>query len=571
MRQLNRNFRRYSRMMGLALAVTALQASPLLAAERIFISFKFLERSIPVKDLEIYAKEGRVSRELAPYLGYFGADQQSQVRASLQERLNLNAVAVSQFLYTPVGEALLGRIQQVVRTKSRQGSLFALRSALILAANDPEGLTALSVLRHFPSSGVQVDLTAALAILNQVQTSVKTTSNAVAAVIQQSKAEPQADSLAGWSLTQTGLYSWERISLDLKDESEKRLAYTGRAREFAADLYFPTAPSTQPYPVLVISHGFNSDRTTYAYLAKHLASHGYVVVLPEHSGSNGQQLADLFQGKTKTVIDRTEFVDRPLDVSYLLDYLEKNSIPDPQFQGQVDLKRVGILGHSYGGYTALALAGAVPNFGQLKQACNTDLNNTLNLSLILQCQALQSPNQTMALADERINAVIAISPIGGSLFGKAGYENIKVPVMMVTGGADTVAPALPEQILPFTWLTTPEKRLVLIDQGTHYSTGNTSKTSPDVLSEFGTDGGPSALARFYTATLSTAFFGRYIRNQEQLDTFLTPSYAAKLSRRPLTLHLTPTLSLGTPQPEKPAKPSQEAPQPEKLTKPGQDS
>lgn len=556
--------------MGLALAVTALQAGPLLAAERIFISFKFLERSIPVKDLEIYAKEGRASRELAPYLGYFGTDQQSQVRASLQERLDLNAVAVSQFLYTPVGEALLGRLQQVVRTKSRQGSLFALRSALILAANDPEGLTALSVLRHFPSSGIQVDLTAALAILNQIQTSVKTTNNAVTAVIQQSTAEPQVDSLAGWALTQTGLHSWHRISLDLKDESEKRLAYTGRARELAADLYFPTAPSTQPYPVVVISHGFNSDRTTYAYLAQHLASHGYVVVMPEHSGSNGQQLVDLFQGKTKNVIDRTEFVDRPLDVTYLLDFLQKNSISDPQFRGQLDLQNVGILGHSYGGYTALALAGAVPNFEQLQQACNTDLSNTLNLSLVFQCQALHSPNKTLELADDRIQSVIAISAIGSSLFGKAGYENVKVPVMIVTGGADTVAPALPEQILPFTWLTTPEKHLALIDKGTHYSTGNTAKTSPDVLAGFGADG-PSALARYYTETLSTAFFGRYIRGQEQFATFLTPSYAAKLSRQPLTLHLTPTLSLGTPESEKPVKPSQETPKPEEPPKSGQNS
>lgn len=555
--------------MGLALAVTALQAGPLLAAERIFISFKFLERSIPVKDLEIYAKEGRASRELAPYLGYFGSDQQTQLRASLQERLNLDAVAVSQFLYTPVGEALLERVQQVVRTKSRQGSLFALRSALILAARDPEGLTALSVLRHFPNVGVRVDLTAALAILNQVQQSVKTTNGAVAAMIQQSKAEPQADSLAGWALTQTGLYSWERISLDLKDGSEKRLAYTGRAREFAADIYFPTTLSTQPYPVLVISHGFNSDRTTYAYLAQHLASHGYVVVMPEHSGSNGQQIADLFQGRAKDVIDRTEFVDRPLDVSYLLDQLEKNSISDPRFQGQLNLEKVGVLGHSYGGYTALALAGASPNFEQLQQACNTDLSNTLNLSLVLQCQALQAPNKTFELADQRIQAVIAISPIGGSLFGKAGYENVRVPVMIVTGGADTVAPALPEQILPFTWLTTPEKRLVLINNGTHFSTGNTSKTSPDVLAGFGAEG-PSALARYYTETLSTAFFGRYIRDQEKFAPFLTPSYAAKLSRRPLTLHLAPTLSLETPKPEKPAKPNP-APEPQKPTESKQDS
>lgn len=543
MRRQQNIFRRYGRLVGIALSVVLLQAGPLLAAERIFVSFLFLERSIPVRDLERYAKEGRASRALAPYLGYFNPEQQTQLRASLQERLNLNTVAVAQFLYTPVGEALLNRVQQVVRTKSGQGSFHALRSALILAAKDPEGLTALSVLRNFPNPGIQVDLTKTLDLLNQIQQTVKTTNTAVAAVIQQSKAEPQADSLTGWSLSQTGLYSWERITLEMKDESEKRLAYTGRARELAADLYFPTTPSEEPYPVLVISHGFNSDRSTYAYLAQHLASHGYVVIMPEHPGSNGQQIADLLRGRAQDVIDRTEFLDRPLDISYLLDQLGKNSIADPRFQGRLNLEKVGILGHSYGGYTALALAGAKPNFEQLRQTCSTGLDNTFNVSLVLQCQALQSSYPTLDLADSRIQSVIAISPIGSNLFGKSGYQNVNVPVMMITGGADTIAPALLEQIQPFTWLTTPEKRLVLINNGTHFSTGNTASTSPDILPGFGDARGPSALARYYIKALSTAFFGRYIRQQEQFANFLTPSYAATLSREPFTLHLTPTLSL----------------------------
>lgn len=544
MRRQPPHFRRYSRLFGVALSVALLQAGPMLAAERIFLSFLFLERSIPVRDLEIYAKEGRKSQALAPYLGYFTSEQQTQLRASLQERLPLNAVAVSQFLYTPVGEAFLNRVQQVVQTKSGQGSFFALRSALILAANDPEGLTALSVLRNFPNKGVQVDLSKALELLNQVQMAVKTTSTAVEAIIQQSQADPQADSLIGWSLSQSGLYAWERTTLeDLKDDSEKRLAYTGRARDFAADLYFPTTPAEQPYPVVVISHGFNSDRTTYAYLAEHLASHGYVVVMPEHSGSNGQQIADWLRGRAQDAIDRTEFIDRPLDVSYILDELEENSIPDVRFKGRLNLTKVGILGHSYGGYTALALAGATPNFEQLRQACTSELDNTLNVSLVLQCQALQTPEQPIDLADTRIQNVIAISPIGSNLFGKSGYQNINIPIMMITGGADTIAPALPEQIQPFTWLTTPEKQLVLINNGTHFSTGNTSPTSPGVLPGFGDARGPSALARFYIKALSTASFGRYIRQQEQFANFLTPSYAANLSREPLTLYLTPTLTL----------------------------
>lgn len=544
MRRQPLHFRQYSRLFGLALSVALLQAGPILAAERIFVSFQFLERSISIRDLEIYAKEGRKSKALAPYLGYLNPEQQTQLRASLQERLNLNAVAVAQFLYTPVGEAFLNRVQQVVQTKSGQGSFFALRSALILAAKDPEGLTALSVLRNFPNAGVQVDLNKALGLLNQVQTAVRTTNAALEAVIQQSKADPQVDSLAGWSLSQSGLYNWERITLeDLKDDSQKRLAYTGRARDFAADLYFPTTPAEQPYPVVVISHGFNSDRTTYAYLAEHLASHGYVVVMPEHSGSNGQQIADLLRGRAQNVIDRTEFIDRPLDISYILDQLEKSSIPDARFKGSLNLSKVGILGHSYGGYTALVLAGATPNFEQLRQACTAELDSTLNVSLVLQCQALQTPEQPIDLADTRIQNVIAISPIGSNLFGQSGYQNINIPVMIISGGGDTIAPALLEQIQPFTWLTTPEKRLVLINNGTHFSTGNTASTSPDVLPGFGDARGPSALARFYIKALSTASFGRYIRQQEQLATYLTPSFAANLSREPFTLHLTPTLTL----------------------------
>ncbi|WP_299410317.1 alpha/beta hydrolase [Acaryochloris sp. IP29b_bin.148] len=536
-------FSRSRRLVGIALSVVLLQASPLFAAERIFVSFLFLERSIPVRDLERYAKEGESSSALAPYLGYFNPEQQTQLRASLQERLNLNTVAVAQFLYTPVGEALLNRVQQVVRTKSGQGSFHALRSALILAAKDPEGLTALSVLRNFPNPGIQVDLTKTLDLLNQIQQVVKTTNTAVAAVIQQSQAEPQADSLMGWFLSRSGPDTWEKITLEMKDESEKRLAYTQRAREIVTDIYFPTTASDQPYPVVVISHGFNSDRSTYAYLAQHLASHGYVVIMPEHSGSNGQQIADLFRGRAQDVIDRTEFLDRPLDVSYILDTLEQNSITDPRFQGRLDLKRVGMLGHSYGGYTALALAGATPNFAQLRQACSTGLDNTFNVSLVLQCQALQSSDPTVELVDSRIQGVIAISPIGSNLFGKSGYQNVKVPVMMMTGGADTIAPALPEQIQPFTWLTHAEKRLVLMNNGTHFSTGNTAVTSSNGLPGFGGARGPSALARYYVRALSTAFFGRYIQRQEAFDRFLTPSYAANLSQEPLTLHLTPALSL----------------------------
>lgn len=55
-------------------------------------------------------------------------------------------------------------------------------------------------------------------------------------------------------------------------------------RSVPVDFYVPNqqAKPGAPIPVIVISHGLGSDRTTFAYLAIHLASYGFAVLVPEH-------------------------------------------------------------------------------------------------------------------------------------------------------------------------------------------------------------------------------------------------------------------------------------------------
>ncbi len=84
--------------------------------------------------------------------------------------------------------------------------------------------------------------------------------------------------------------------------------------------------------------------------------------------------------------------------------------------------------------------------------------------------AVNLPNIQYNLSDPRIKAAIAIDPVVSSIFGQASLSQIKIPVMIVSGSSDTVAPALTEQIEPFTWLTTQNKYLALINGGTHFST-----------------------------------------------------------------------------------------------------
>ena len=505
------------------------------AAERIYASYAVLERSISVAALEKYARVGKVNDDLAVYAKYAKPQQLAQLRRVLLARANLSAIAVSQFLYTPIGETLLERLGEVIQTESRQPGFYAIRAALILAAADPEGLTLLNVLHKFPTRSIRIDLERSLQITEELEKLVNRTNQANALVYQQSAAEAATEqpSKVDFSrlpdIRRRGRFTWNKQTLTLND--------IRRARVFLADVYLPSTRA--PAPVIVISHGLGSDRSSFEYLAQHLASYGFAVAVPEHLGSNAQQLRSLLAGRSNEVAEPNEFINRPLDVKFLLDELQRRQ-SDPTFK--VNLQQVGVIGQSFGGYTALALAGASLNFDQLKKDCQ-GINNTLNVSLLLQCRALQLPLTQYNLRDERVKAVIAINPIDSSVLGQAGLSKIKIPLMIVSGSADTVAPPLSEQILPFTWLTTSEKYLVLLQGGTHFSTIGETSSDPNPIPLPSQVIGPDpATARRYMNALSAAFFQTYVAGAPQYRPYLSASYAKTISQALLGLSLVQSLT-----------------------------
>nr|WP_272819040.1 hypothetical protein [Scytonema hofmannii] len=298
--------------------------------------------------------------------------------------------------------------------------------------------------------------------------------------------------------------------------------------------------TSDPSPIIVISHGLGSDRTSFAYLARHLASYGFVVAVPEHPGSNAQQLQALLAGTVDRVTSPREFVDRPLDVKYLLDELTRLSKENPAFAGRLNLQQIGVVRQSFGGYTALALAGAPINFQQLQKNCPA-LEDTLNISQLLQCLALRLPSSQYNLFDPRVKAVIAINPIDSSIMGRDSLSQIKMPVMIISSSADTIAPALLEQIQPFTWLTTPNKYLVLINGGTHFSA---IAESPNAAIPVPTEvaGSSPSLARSYVQALSVPFFRTYVVEQPSFRPYLSADYVNAISQKPLPLSLVTSLT-----------------------------
>ncbi|MBD2085743.1 alpha/beta hydrolase [Coleofasciculus sp. FACHB-542] len=525
-------------------SVTALMPSRVLAAEKIFISYGPIQLSLPVSALEEYAREGKINQDLGFYAQFFKPEQLEQLRRILQTRANVSPVAVAQFLYTPQGEILLRRVGEIIQTKAFQPGFYAIRAALIQAAADPQGLTPLNVLRKFPTYAIRINSDRGFEIIDELSNLIGKTQGAIAAVEQEALAEISAQSStqmpfqpsqmatpsnipAGRDLQQPGPLSWEMQTLTLNDLS--------RSRTFPVDVYLPQL-SGRAAPVIVISHGLGSDRLSYAYLARHLASHGFAVALPEHPGSNSQQLQALISGLTSDAAPPSEAVDRPLDMKYLLDQLAAT------YRGRLDMQNVGVLGQSFGGYTALALAGAEINFENLEKDC-TAINSSLNLSLLLQCRALLLPQIDYQLGDDRIKAAIAINPVDSSIFGKSEMSGIKVPIMLFASSNDTAAPALSEQIKPFTWLTTPNKYLVLMKKATHFSTLGEAFEGTGVVKIPPQVAGPNPVTAFgYVKALSLAFFKTYVSNEPEYQQYLNASYAQYISRDEIPLVLIQSLT-----------------------------
>ena len=177
------------------------------------------------------------------------------------------------------------------------------------------------------------------------------------------------------------------------------------------------------HPLLVWSHGRTGTRTAYVMLCEGLAARGYVVVAPDHPGDT---LADWMTGTA--VDDATNERQRVADVRFVLDVLLGGGawLDAPP---ALDAARVTVAGHSYGAYTALALAGS-------------------------------------AQPEPRIRAVAGLQSLTRTL-SAAELGRITVPTLLVVGTADDVTPPTTDADAAFRALGAADGRRVDIERAGH--------------------------------------------------------------------------------------------------------
>jgi predicted dienelactone hydrolase len=194
------------------------------------------------------------------------------------------------------------------------------------------------------------------------------------------------------------------------------------------------------------------------------------------------------------------------------------------------------MGHSQGGLSSLLLAGAPLQAELLRQQCQSQ--STVQLNGLLQCQLVQQNPNLPSLKDSRIVAALPISPSVRGWLDQTAIGQIQIPTMIVAAGNDIVTPILTDQVQPFTWLTTPDRYLTLVENATHLSplTEDTF-TFGDFQLPPGLVGPEPKLMRQYLQVLSTAFFQTYSANQPTFRPYLSAAYARQLSQDPLPLSL----------------------------------
>ncbi|MGB3787936.1 MAG: alpha/beta fold hydrolase [Phormidesmis sp.] len=535
---------------------------PATAAEEVILTYGYIEISTSVDALRAYAETGKANSELSPYIRFLTPDQRVQFRQALQARQDISPVNISQFLYSGIGQNILRSVGNIVQTKGRLNGAKGLRGALVLAATDLEGLSLLGVLDYFPTRAVRLDSRQAFRGLGSFTGLIRDTQNAIAAIASRSVPPSILDSSVPTvdTLSEPGPYQVSEQVLMPVDST--------RDRTLPTDLYLPV--DAPPAAVIVFSHGLSGDRKGFMNVSRHLASHGYAVAALDHPGSNRQQLDAVLSGNAREIATPGEFRDRPLDVSFLLDELTRLNAADSNFIGQLDLDKVGIIGHSFGGYTALALAGAQLNPDKLQADCASDdfIFNAANPSMLLQCTALLDPTQfDVDLKDDRVDAVIALNPIVSSLFGRTGFSKIDIPSMIVSGTNDPIAPSLLEQIRPFTWLSqtpnAPDHFLALIQGGSHlYEFPDVEGADPTLAS--GLINNDIPLVDSYLEALTFGFFEAELNQDSRYRDALDEATVVQIGRQPVPLYLVNSLTASQLRPARsapPASPSAPLPQP----------
>jgi predicted dienelactone hydrolase len=190
-------------------------------------------------------------------------------------------------------------------------------------------------------------------------------------------------------------------------------------------------PATK-LPLILISHGTGGSRLSLEWLADALVQKGFIVAAVDHWGNTYDH---------KLPLEFLKPWERPQDISFVISSL----LDQPDIKAVINPDKIGMAGFSFGGYTAIALAGGRFDFLSLLNYYKTTGRQEINVpefpglnKYLDDKDLLVVAKNPPTLSDKRIKAFFSISPALGP--GFVSDRDITAPVYIVGSQSDSIAP-----------------------------------------------------------------------------------------------------------------------------------
>jgi len=260
----------------------------------------------------------------------------------------------------------------------------------------------------------------------------------------------------------------------MSDAGISRISFQDGERTLALTIYYPARPEpgAKPFfmpfytkinlypdapplagdtrrPLIIFSHGRGSNALLYAWFGQYLAQRGFIVAAIDHYRANSY---DMHIAYLSSLIWQ-----RPVDVGKAISFL----LADPKWSALIDAEKIGVSGHSQGGFTSLWAGGAEVNEEKFRIYQERWHNNAM-VPEHLRREIPVDPKPALAVADPRIKAAFAMAPGIIKAFGmdEASLAKMKTPAYITVGARDTQTPPGPNA--EFAAAHIPGAKLVII-------------------------------------------------------------------------------------------------------------
>ena len=440
-----------------ALPAVALLQRPALAAIELGVELDGLRLPVDLAELEAWSRNPRRDGgDLAVWLNLLEPQSRRGLIRLLQAPLLRDRSFGLQLLSSWSGEQMLQEVGELLTSPDGRSTAPELLGTLRRLLLHQESVSAIELLRALPEPRLVLRIDALLDLAEQWRLQL--------------------------TLQRAALIGLQQLALPLRRYRATALAPEAGARprrlllpvpHRSAPLPLELWPSPDPDrgPWVLLMPGLGGDPDQLGWLAAALAERGWPVVVLDHPGSDGKAMKASLAGD-RPPPGAESLPDRLADLRAVL-AAQRSGALGPLGPGQAGCEGVVLMGHSLGGLTALIAAGMGPERG-LERRCRRALDRLplTNISRLLQCQLAALPPLDQPAAGRGgtpLLAVVAFNSFGGLLWPRDGLEPLKVPVLLVGGSLDLITPPISEQLPPFSQVSHPRSRLVLVQGGSHFS------------------------------------------------------------------------------------------------------